>query len=147
MVALFILTGCSGEYGAEQQAFADVNLIRTTYGVPPLRPDNTLVDLARGHARDMADHHYFGHTPADGCNVVCQMERDGVPHGWAGENIEWNNWDWSETGHAAIRTWLYSPEHLKIMLGCHYTRAGVGVALSDDGRIYFSMVYEGDAPC
>ena len=142
-----LASGCSQAVSAEMRTMAGVNAIRTQAGLPPLRPDAALVGLARTRSADMAANRYFSHTPPSGCNAICMMDQLGIARAWAGENIEWNNWDWPQTADSAVRTWQNSPGHMENILNCHYTRAGVGVAASDNGRIYFTMVYEGNAGC
>ena len=106
-----------------------------------------LVQIARIRSRDMAARGYFSHNPPDGCNFVCLMDSNRVGHAWAGENIAWNNWEWNQTAERAVRMWENSPPHLENILGCHFTKFGTGVAKSADGKIYYTMVFEGDSPC
>lgn len=140
-------SGCVVLANTEIELYAEVNAIRTEAGLPPLRPDPELANIARLHSKDMAVRHTFSHEFADGCTVLCRMDELGVARAWAGENIEVNNYDWSETAYRAVAKWQSSPEHRNIMLNCHYTRFGAGVMPDDTGRIYFSMVFEGDAAC
>jgi uncharacterized protein YkwD len=147
LAAMALLSGCSPEVNAELKTYAGINAIRAQNGLPPLTPDAGLVNVARVRSKDMASKGYFSHTPPDGCNFVCIMDRLGVPHAWGGENIAWNNWPWSETADHAILAWKNSPPHMENILNCHYTRFGTGVAASPDGRIYYTMIFEGDAPC
>jgi uncharacterized protein YkwD len=46
-----------------------------------------------------------------------------------------------------VATWQSDGEHLANLLNCHYTRFGAGVTLGTDGRIYYSLVFEGNADC
>ncbi len=145
--AVTFLTACSPEVQAEMDTYPGINAIRQERGLPPLTPDRDLVEVARIRSRDMAAKGYFSHNPPDGCNFVCIMDGRGAPHAWAGENIAWNNWPWDETAQHAVSMWENSPPHLENILNCHYTRFGTGVAKSADGRIYYTMIFEGDAQC
>lgn len=140
-------TGCIVLANTEIVLYAEVNAVRTEAGLPPLQADPELADIARFHSTDMAVNHTFRHEFADGCTIICVMDERGVPHAWAGENLEVNNYDWTETAQRAVAKWRSTPEHLNNMLSCHYTRFGAGVVPDDTGRIYFSMVFEGDAAC
>ncbi len=145
--ALAFLTGCGPEVQAEMDTYPGINAIRAARGLPPLTPDRELVDVARARSQDMAAKDYFDHIPPDGCNFLCIMDNRRAGHAWAGENIAWNNWPWSETAEHAVKIWENSPPHLENILNCHYTRFGTGVAESPDGKIYYTMIFEGNAAC
>ncbi len=147
VVAFVMLTGCTPEVNAELKTYSGVNEIRVEAGLPPLTPDAGLVKVARARSQDMAANDYFSHSPPDGCNYVCLMDKLGVPHSWAGENIAWNSWDWSQTADVAVQMWRNSPPHMQNILNCHYQRFGTGVARAGDGKIYYTMIFEGDNPC
>ena len=145
--ALFFVAGCTPEVNAELQTYSGINAIRAQNGLPPLTPDAALVQVARARSQDMATNNYFSHFPPDGCNYVCIMDQDGVTHAWAGENIAWNTWDWSQTAQVAVQMWHNSPPHMENILDCHYTRFGTGVAKAADGKVYYTMIFEGNRPC
>ena len=147
LAGMAVLTGCGPEVQAEIDTYAGINAIRSKHGLPPLQPDKQLVDVARARSRDMAAKNYFSHSPPDGCNFVCIMDGSGVGHAWAGENIAWNNWDWDQSSKRAVSMWENSPPHLKNILNCHYTRMGTGVAKTPDGRIFYTMIFEGGNQC
>jgi uncharacterized protein YkwD len=147
LAALALFTACSPEANAELKTYDGINAIRAQHGLPPLRSDAQLVNLARIRSRDMAANSYFSHTPPDGCNFVCLMDKYGVGHAYAGENIAWNSWDWTQTAQVAVDMWKNSPHHLENILNCHYTRFGTGVAKAADGKIYYTMLFEGDGAC
>jgi uncharacterized protein YkwD len=145
--AVFLLTSCTPEINAELKTYGGINAIRAEGGLPPLTPDAALVQVARARSQDMAAKGYFGHNPPDGCNYVCVMDEFGVPHSWAGENIAWNTWDWTQTADVAVNMWHNSPPHMANIMDCHYTRFGTGVARAANGRIYYTMIFEGNRAC
>ncbi|MEX2246563.1 MAG: CAP domain-containing protein [Dehalococcoidia bacterium] len=145
--AAALLVGCTPEATAEMKATVGINAIRAQNGLPPLVPDPQLTELARLRSRDMASKNYFSHSPPDGCNYVCLMDARGVGHSYAGENIAWNTWEWNQTAEIAVRMWKDSPPHLSNILNCHYTRVGTGVIRAGNGRIYYTMVFEGNGGC
>ena len=147
LAALAASSGCMLAIDAELATYAGVNAIRTNAGLPPLEADIALRDIARFHSQDMAARHQLGHEFENGCTVICVMDALGVPHAWAGENINVNNWDWSQTAERTVLKWQGDTGHLANMLNCHYTRFGAGVTASPQGGIYYSMVFEGDADC
>ena len=146
-LAIALFSGCTVEVSAEIKTYTGINRIRQQNGLPPLVVDPGLVEVARARSRDMAARGYFSHQPPDGCNYVCIMDARGVPHAWAGENIAWNTWDWAKTADVAVDMWNNSPPHMENILGCHYTRFGSGVAKGADGKIYYTMIFEGNAAC
>jgi uncharacterized protein YkwD len=147
LASLALLTGCGPEVAAELKTYPGINAIRAEAGLPPLQPDPALVTVARQRSRDMAAQGYFSHSPPDGCNYVCIMDSKGIGHAYAGENIAWNTWGWAETADVAVRMWRNSPPHMENILNCHFTRFGTGVAKGGDGKIYFTMIFEGNAGC
>ncbi|MDE3095361.1 MAG: CAP domain-containing protein [Chloroflexota bacterium] len=146
-LAVLAFVACTPQVSAELRATAGVNAIRVEAGLPPLTPDYQLVAIARARSADMAAKGYFGHNPPDGCNYVCLMDRNGVRYAYAAENIAWNDWPWDQTADVAVRMWHNSPPHLANILNCHFTRFGTGVARAADGKIYYTMVFEGDRAC
>lgn len=147
MAAAFLLTACTPELNAELTTYSGVNAIRLQAGLPSLTPDANLVKIARLRSADMAANNYFSHYPPSGCNFICLMDQYGIPHAWAGENIAWNTWDWSQTADVAVQMWKNSPPHLENILNCHYQRFGTGVVKAADGKIYYTMIFEGAAAC
>jgi uncharacterized protein YkwD len=147
VLAFAMLTACTPESRAEMTTYSGINEIRAENGMPPLTPDPALLEVARIRSRDMAANHYFSHTPPDGCNYACLLDAHGVAYAWAGENIAWNTYDWSQTGANAVDMWRNSPPHLANILNCHFERFATGVAKSSDGKIYFTMIFEGGRSC
>ncbi len=147
LAAIALLSGCTAESDAEMRTYSGINAIRTQGGLPPLMPDQGLAAVARVRSQDMAAKGYFSHNPPDGCNFVCVMDRLGTGHAWAGENIAWNNWDWSQSADRAVTMWHNSPPHMENIMNCHYTRFGTGVAKAADGKIYYTMIFEGNRDC
>ncbi len=149
LLALVFLTGCTAEVDAEMQTYAGINAIRTRAGLPPLQPSAELVYAARERSNDMGRTGHFAHDRIGGCanEFVCVLDRMRVPYAYAGENIAWNNYKWDESAARAITAWKNSPPHLENIMNCHYTKFGTGVAKSPDGKVWYTMIFEGNAPC
>jgi len=144
---LAVFSACTPEANAEMTTYSGINAIRQQHGLPPLRPDGQLVGVARIRSADMAANGYFSHTPPNGCNYLCLMDQNSVGHSYAGENIAWNTWPWNQTASVAVDMWRNSPPHMENILNCHYQRMGTGVVKASDGKIYYTMVFEGNAAC
>jgi uncharacterized protein YkwD len=147
LAAVLFLSGCTPEVNAELETYTGINRIRAQAGLPPLTPDAELVQLARVRSEDMAAKNYFSHNPPGGCNYVCLMDEHHVGHAYAGENIAWNTWDWKQTADVAVDMWYHSPPHMENILNCHFTRFGTGVAEGANGKIYYTMIFEGNNAC
>jgi uncharacterized protein YkwD len=144
---LVVLTGCSQEQVAEVTTYSGINAMRKEHGLPPLQADAGLVQAARIRSQDMASKGYFSHDPPDGCNFACLIDEYEGSHGYAGENIAWNTFPWSQSATVAVLMWENSPEHLANILNCHYERVGSGVARAADGKIYYTMLFDGMRSC
>jgi uncharacterized protein YkwD len=147
VAALAVTSACTPESKAELTTYAGINAIRAEYGLPLLTPDPALLEVARVRSRDMAAQGYFSHSPPDGCNYLCLLDAYAVPYSWAGENIAWNTYDWSQTAAVAVQLWRNSPPHLENILNCHFERFATGVAKGADGKVYYAMIFEGAKPC
>ena len=147
VLLLALTTACTPESKAEATTYTGINAIRAEHGMPPLIPDPALLEVARIRSRDMASKQYFSHSPPDGCNYACLLDARGVPYSWAGENIAWNTADWAQTGAMAVQLWRNSAPHMQNILNCHFERFATGVAKGGDGKVYYTMIFEGAKPC
>jgi uncharacterized protein YkwD len=127
----------------EQAMFDDINALRVQHGLPALAPDAALLGLARERSADMATRNYFSHTTPEGLTVFDLMAQRGIEYGWAGENLARNNYPEEETERVAFESLVASPPHFQNMLGAHYTRMGVGVAVDGNDMFYFTMLFTG----
>ena len=147
IAAIALFSACTSESIAEMTTYSGINAIRTANGLPPLTPDPALLEVARIRSRDMAALSYFSHDPPDGCNYACLLDAKGYDYSWAGENIAWNTYDWGRTAATAVQMWENSPPHMANILNCHYERFATGVAKADDGKVYYTMIFEGAHAC
>lgn len=145
--ALALLSACTTESAAELKTYDGINAMRAEAGLPPLKPEPALLAVARERSEDMAKLHYFSHDPPGGCNYVCMMDQQDIPYAYAGENIAWNDYPWDQTADVAVRMWRNSPPHYANITNCHYERFATGVAKSSDGRVYYTMIFEGKRVC
>jgi uncharacterized protein YkwD len=112
-----------------------MNQIRAAHGLPPLRPNGSLTQIAAGQASDMVRGHYFGDQSLSGQTPLARiMASSYVAHQpklrlHAAQNIGWG------TGHTAtpagiVQAWMESPPHRAIILTGSYRDAGVGASPS-----------------
>lgn len=105
---------------------------RTSRGLPALEVDPRLMEVARGHSREMIALDYFSHiSPVQGV-LSERLEKAGLRK-WetAGENLA--GAPDCEEAHSAL---LQSPEHRANILDPSYTHVGIGVV---DGSPYGKM--------
>jgi uncharacterized protein YkwD len=90
----------------------------------PVKLSGTLVDVALGHASDMAKHNYFehedlaGHSPADRVRAVGYREK------LVGENIAYG----PKSADEVVRGWLDSPGHCENIMDPRFEEMGIAYA-------------------
>jgi uncharacterized protein YkwD len=145
-----------------------VNAERTARGLAPLERDARLDGVAAGHSQDMAEHGFFDHASPNGDDptargkrrgYVCRKVRGMTVREGIGENIFQGalyrkitmrrtpagtsaSYDWltpEELAVAAVTGWMDSPGHRANILTREYDRAGLGIAVARDGRVYVTQ--------
>lgn len=90
---------------------------------PPLQWSDSLADIARQHAMDMASKGYFAHDTMDGPSMS-----DRIWPYWngatIGENIAASSVNRSDS--YIVNMWLESPDHCALIMHSGFTHAGVG---------------------
>ena len=90
----------------------------------PVKLSGTLVDVALGHASDMARHNYFehedlaGHSPADRVRAVGYREK------LVGENIAYG----PKSADEVVQGWLDSPGHCENIMDPRFEEMGIAYA-------------------
>jgi uncharacterized protein YkwD len=111
----------------EQDVLAHVNELRRSHGLSPLRLSAPLAAAAGRHSAEMAQRGYFGHDSADGSKFDRRIARFyplGSHRYWSvGENLLWSSP--TVDGAGAIRMWMASPEHRKILLAARWHEIGL----------------------
>lgn len=118
------------------RALVAANRERVDAGLRPLAWSSALAAVAYAHSRDMATRDFFEHTNPDGQSPFDRMIAAGIDFMAAGENIAYNG---SGNGEAVIQQWMHSPGHRANLLSYHFGKVGMGVAVSADGRYYWTQ--------
>jgi uncharacterized protein YkwD len=109
----------------------ELNAARAEAGREPLQSRHTLEAAATRHAADMVERRYFAHDSPDGANVADRARRSGYLRGaehWRmGEVLIWTRGA-PLTAASAVRAWLGSPAHRRVLLQPRYEDVGVGIA-------------------
>jgi uncharacterized protein YkwD len=126
-------------------ALNQVNAARAAYGLKPLVLSSALSAVANEHSWDMLRNNYFSHTSLDGRTKEDRLRNAGISFGWDGENICYSynaaktatdvlNWC-----HAEFMSEPYPgyANHIGNILGTHYTRIGIGIAVSG-AKVYIT---------
>jgi uncharacterized protein YkwD len=111
----------------ESGVLADMNAIRRSHGLAPLRLSAPLTAAAKEHSASMATDGYFGHSSADGSAFWKRVQRfyaQGRYGYWSvGENLLWSSPDVDPAG--ALKLWMNSPEHRANLLTPRWREVGV----------------------
>lgn len=118
---------------AETELLHRLNTERRRRGLPPLRMDEPLRQLARRHSRDMLARGYFAHADPEGHTPFERMRAAGIHFHAAGENLAF-----APSVSAAHSGLMNSPGHRANILNPAYHRAGIGALRAPPFGIMFS---------
>jgi uncharacterized protein YkwD len=112
---------------------AEVNTLRRSHGLAPLRLSASLTAAAMQHSREMAGKGYFAHESADGSAFDKRVVRYygvGRYRLWSvGENLVWASPDLAAS--RALQLWLQSPPHRKNLLTARWREIGIAAVHVD----------------
>jgi uncharacterized protein YkwD len=116
----------------ERQTTEQINALRATYGLQPLRFSAALFESADVHCEQMVSGGYFGHRSVTGASFAARIEsfyRIGAARYYAvGENLLWNAGPMSSA--EMISRWLKSPEHRRNLLNPTWRQIGLATLSS-----------------
>jgi uncharacterized protein YkwD len=107
----------------EKQLLTLVNRDRTARGLPPVRLDRRLTEVARAYSREMADTGVVAHVSPRSGRVDDRLRRARIGVVLVGENV---GRDYSAAG--AERGFMMSPGHRSNIIEPRMTEVGIGVA-------------------
>lgn len=143
----------------EQEIHQWTNHYRQEHDLNPLSFNLELANIARTHSQDMAQNNYFSHTNLQDEGPADRAERErfhchiNLSFGWyvkgISENI-WQGWIYSYTiggvpggflsssklAQNIVDDWMNSPGHRKNILTEFWKSEGIGVAITEDGKVY-----------
>lgn len=128
-------TNSNGLTEDEQETLDLINAQRATAGLPALKVDQEVQNIARVKAKDMVDNNYFSHTSPTYGSPFDMMKSYGITYKAAGENIAGNS---SNSG--AVNAWMNSEGHKANILSNNYNYTGLAVVSSPKyGKVYVQM--------
>jgi uncharacterized protein YkwD len=147
----------------EKEVHDLINSERQNNGLSTLSLDSKLSDIARAHSMDMAQNNFFSHenlrsqdptARATASGYKCYKNYGDYYTVGIAENIFQNNlydsityidlvpihnWNTaSEIAQSTVQGWMNSPGHRQNILTKTYDREGIGVAISNDDKIYIT---------
>jgi uncharacterized protein YkwD len=130
---------------SESQLIALTNQARAAAGLPALKKDSVLTDVARWRSKDMIVRDYFSHTippTGDGVDSVFdELSRRGYCFKLAGENIGWNNYPDDVATAAIHEAFMNSSGHRANILGKSWDVIGVGAYKGPGGKKMWTVLF------
>ena len=143
--AAVLMFGCSGGNQQrdpelaelEQHMVQAVNRYRNSIGLNSLARNETIAEQARIHSRNMA----ADKVPLAHDGAAERTERIGETIAWetVSENVAFST-ERDDLVDFVLHRWLDSPGHRKNIEG-KFNLTGIGVALSSDGRYFFTQIF------
>ena len=125
----------------ELRTFELVNAERVKNGLRPYVWDAQLTRMARTYSEKMASQNFFSHKAPDGEGLRERSRANGiVGFKRLGENLAYNK-GFADAAVSAVVGWMRSEGHRDHILDREFTRSGLGIARSAEGRVYFTQVF------
>ncbi|MFC6716820.1 CAP domain-containing protein [Natrialbaceae archaeon GCM10025810] len=131
-----------------------MNEERADHGEGQLSFDTELRDVARDHSADMAERDYFAHDDPEGndfsdryadagyrCSVNGYTGGENLAQTWYDRPVETDSGTVEhdterELADGLVDQWMNSPGHRDNLLGSQWENEGIGVYVTDDGKVY-----------
>jgi uncharacterized protein YkwD len=128
-------------FDLERRAFELINERRENCGLSPLKWSDDIARIARLHSENMANYNFFSHTGIDGLMVNDRADFLGIRKWQAiGENIAFNQ-GFENPVEFAVEHWMKSPKHRDNLMNSRWKESGIGVAVTENGKYYFTEVF------
>jgi len=149
----------------EQLFLKKLNAERSARGLGTLTQREVLTEMGRLHSQDMAANGYIGHEEPDGSTIQSRYERRGllpecrlempnsdryypgaenVYQGWVNKDLSTSNGvvyvdDERDAAKVMYLWWMKSDTHRRAMLVPSADEAGLGITITDSGKLYASL--------
>jgi uncharacterized protein YkwD len=120
----------------ERRLFEAVNKERVSRGLPALRPNPALAELARKQSGEMAAHGFFEHVSAGGRTYTERLVEAGIHFAANAENVAKSGSFDPDLIHEAL---MNSPGHREAILDPELDEAGMAIARGTDGAYYVTQ--------
>ena len=125
-----------GESAFEEELREQVNKERSKRGLPILQDSRQLNFLARKHSQDMATVEKLGHLSSTGKSYLDRLVEAGLYFQHAGENVAYSQTFLARFIHQSL---MDSPRHRDNILDPDFTKAGIGVAYTENAGYYITQ--------
>lgn len=113
--------------GLESGVLSELNQIRLSHGLQPLKISARLTASAAQHSKEMGTDGYFEHNSQDGTafwkRIGHWYGQNGYGYWSVGENLLWSSPQVDPTG--ALQLWMNSPEHRANILNGAWREIGI----------------------
>jgi uncharacterized protein YkwD len=120
-------TGVVARPALDARIISAINIARAEHGLRAVRLSAPLTTSAGAHSQEMIDHGFFAHQSYGGGDFWSRIARfypsSGYPRWRVGETILWFSPDVDAA--AAVRDWLNSPPHRRVLLSPAWHEIGV----------------------
>jgi uncharacterized protein YkwD len=115
------------------------NQQRIANGLPAFATSAKLVEAARIHARQMAEHQRMDHTinAAPYPTLLSRLQAVSYAYANAAENVAWNN----QSAQSVVTGWMNSAGHRANILNPNLREMGAAMARSAKGEPYWIQVF------
>jgi LysM repeat protein len=129
----------SAQVGEPWQLIAEVNALRASYGLPAYEVDNSLMAAAQSHSEYQASIGTWTHSGPGGSRPHDRAVAAGYGGGaqvYVSENVA-TGVDLSPS--TTVYQMWQDAVHLETMISSSYRHIGAGVAVADDGWVYYTI--------
>jgi uncharacterized protein YkwD len=120
----------------ERTLFELINAERTKEGLPTLKPQAQLFEVARAHAANMAKQAKLEHK-LDGKSTFDRIKATGYTYSLASENLATGDVTQAEI----VQAWMKSKSHRENILDAEFTESGIGLARDGMGATYYTQIF------
>lgn len=121
----------------EQKVVELVNIERQKAGLPALKLDAAISNVARTKSKDMATNNYFAHQSPTYGSAGDMLRQFGISWRAWGENIAAGQ----ATPEIVVNAWMNSSGHRANILSPNFNKIGVGYETNASGRPYWTQIF------
>ncbi|QKS73194.1 LysM peptidoglycan-binding domain-containing protein [Paenalkalicoccus suaedae] len=121
----------------EQEVVRLTNIERQKQGLPALRANASLANVARVKSQDMRDRNYFSHQSPTYGSPFDMMRQFQISYQSAGENIAAGQ----TTPEQVVQGWMNSPGHRANIMSTSFNQIGIGYAQGGSYRHYWTQMF------
>ncbi|WP_370529734.1 CAP domain-containing protein [Alkalihalobacillus sp. AL-G] len=121
----------------ERQVIELTNKERQKQGLPTLKADVKLAQVAQEKSNDMQENGYFSHNSPNYGSPFQMMQEFGVSYQSAAENIAAGQ----QSAEQVVQAWMNSPGHRRNIMNKELTHIGVGCAKGGRQGIYWTQMF------